>query len=212
DAAPDGGGIEVDAGAERLQHVRRARQARRRAVAVLGHLAAGARGDDRRRRGDVERGPPAAGADDVEQLAVARDVLMRRQLAHRAREARDLLDRLALRAQADQEGGDLHLARIARHDLGEHRGGGVLGQVLAGGQAVDRAREQVAHAIPPTAARVPAARKLRSRSWPAGVRTDSGWNWIPSAGSVRCRSAWTTPPPRALTSISAGSEASSATS
>src|SRR5690606_38896716 len=36
-------------------------------------------------------------------------------------------------------------------------------------------------------------RKLRSRSTPAGVRNDSGWNWNPWIGRVRWRSAMTMP-------------------
>ena len=66
--------------------------------------------------------PPAAGAGGVEQvLALGRHV--RGERAHRARQPGELLDRLALRAQRDQEAGDLRLGDLAVHDLGEHLGG-----------------------------------------------------------------------------------------
>jgi len=54
----------------------------------------------------------------------------------------------------------------------------------------------------------PSARKLRSRSLPLGVRTDSGWNWTPSAGSSRCRTAITTSPDHAERSRQSGSAGS----
>src|SRR5205085_2017594 len=37
------------------------------------------------------------------------------------------------------------------------------------------------------------SRKLRARAGPSGVSTDSGWNWTPTAGSSRCRTAITSP-------------------
>ena len=122
DAARDGVGREVDAGAERLEHVGRAAQAGRRAVAVLGQRAARAGGDQRRGRRDVERRLAAAGPGGVDEVvAVDRDG--RRERAHRAREAGELVDRLALRAQRDEEARDLDLRGVAAHDLAEHRAG-----------------------------------------------------------------------------------------
>ncbi len=50
------------------EQIGRARGAGGRAVAVLGHGAACARGDKRRRGGDVERAPPPAGTGGVEQV------------------------------------------------------------------------------------------------------------------------------------------------
>ena len=139
DAARDGLGREVDPHAERLEHVGRARQPGRRAVAVLGDRAAGAGGDQRRGRRDVERRPPAAGARGVEQVVAAGRRPASASARIVARQAGELVDRLALRAQRDQQGGDLRLGRVAGHDLGEHRGG-LLGasRSLARGERVDR--------------------------------------------------------------------------
>ena len=64
-------GVEVDPRAERLEHVGRARQAGRRAVAVLGDRAARAGGDQRRGGRDVEGPAAAAGAGGVEQVLAA---------------------------------------------------------------------------------------------------------------------------------------------
>ena len=72
DAARHRLGGQVDARAQRLEHVRRAGPARGRAVAVLGHPAAGAGGHEGRRGGHVERGPPAARAGGVHQAVAAR--------------------------------------------------------------------------------------------------------------------------------------------
>ena len=53
------------------------------------------------------------------------------------RQPGQLVDRLALRAQPDEEGGDLHLGGVAGHDLGQHRGRLLLGQVAARRERVD---------------------------------------------------------------------------
>ena len=37
------------------------------------------------------------------------------------------------------------------------------------------------------------SRKLRARAGPSGVSTDSGWNWTPTIGNVRWRTAITSP-------------------
>ena len=94
-------------------------------------------GDQRGGRGDVERRPPAAGAGGVDQVVAAgRD--RRRERAHRRGEADQLVDRLALGAQRDQHAGGLHLGGVAGHDLGQHRGGLLGGQVVAGRERVER--------------------------------------------------------------------------
>lgn len=142
DAAGDRLGRQVDPGAQRLQHVGGAGEAGGGAVAVLGDGAAGTGRDQRRGRGDVEGLSAAARADDVEQV-VASDLDVGREGAHRAGQAGQLVDRLPLRAQRDQHGGDLDVGRVAAPDLGEDGGGGVRGEVLPGGERVDRAREQV---------------------------------------------------------------------
>ena len=93
---------------------------------------------------------------------------------------------------------------LPRHDLRQHRGGVVEAEVLAGGQRVDRPREQIgirrAHCL--------RARKLASSSRPCSVSTDSGWNWTPSAGSSRWRTAITISSAEALRSSSSGSSGS----
>ena len=81
DAAPDGVRRQVDAHAERLQQVGGARQPGGGAVAVLGDRAARARGDQRRRRGDVEGRPPAARARGVDQRVAGRASPARRTSA-----------------------------------------------------------------------------------------------------------------------------------
>ena len=130
-------GGEVDAHAERLEQVGRAGQPGGRAVAVLGHRAARAGGDQRGGGGDVEGRAPAAGAGGVDQV-VALGGHRRGEPPHRRGEADELVDRLALGAQRDQHRGDLGLRRVAGHDLGEHAGGLLGGEVAARGQRVDR--------------------------------------------------------------------------
>ena len=148
DARADGGGVEIDARAEGFEQVGGARRARGRAVAVLGDRAPGARGDQRGGRGDVEGAHAAAGAGGVEEvLTRARDSGSER--AHRAREPRELCDGLALRAQRDQERGDLYFGGVAAHDLREHVGGLLGAQVGARGERIDRVRERlVGHQAP----------------------------------------------------------------
>ncbi len=121
-AARDGLRAKVDPRAEGLEQVGRARAAGGRAVAVLGDRATGAGRDEGGGGRDVEGAAPAARAGRVEQIgAVRRD--MGRQVAHRHRQARQLIDRLALRPQGDQEGRDLDLGDLVMHDLGEHGSG-----------------------------------------------------------------------------------------
>ena len=136
DAARHRIGRQVDARAERLEDVGAARQAGGRAVAVLGQRAAGAGGDERGGGRDVERRAPPAGARGVHEVgALARH--RRGERAHGARQPGQLVDRLALRAQPDEERGDLHLGGVAGHDLGQHRGRLLLGQVAARRERVD---------------------------------------------------------------------------
>ena len=88
---------------------------------------------------------PAARAGGVEQVG-ALDGHVRGELAHRARQPGELLDRLALGAQRDQKPGDLSLGRLAVHDLGEHLRGLVGAQVASPGERVDRAgQDRVGH-------------------------------------------------------------------
>jgi hypothetical protein len=140
DARADVLRAQIDPHAERLEHVGRARAAGRGAVAVLGHRAPRAGGDQGGGGRDVEGRPPAARAGGVDELvAGGRDV--RRERAHRAREAGDLLDGLALRAQGDQQARDLRLGRVAGHDDLEHLGRLVDAEMPARGDLVDRRGE-----------------------------------------------------------------------
>ena len=64
----------------------------------------------------LKRARAAAGPGGVEQvIAIGGNVLGER--AHGPREPGELLDRLALGAQSDQEAGDLGLGDLAAHDL-----------------------------------------------------------------------------------------------
>ncbi len=174
------GQLELEA--ERLEHVRRAGLRRRGAVAVLRDRRSRRRRDEGRRGRDVVRvRAVAAGADDIDDVGALR-VDAEDVLAHRLGAARDLVRRLALRAQRDEEAGDLRLRRLAAHDLAHRRARLVARQVVAVEQARD---DRLDHSRP--------ARKLRASAGPSGVSTDSGWNWTPTAGSSRCRTAITSP-------------------
>src|SRR6185436_13095022 len=186
------------------QHVRRPAQPGGGAVAVLGERAARARGDQRRGRRHVERRLAAPGPGGVDQVAaVGRHG--GRERAHGPGQAGELVDRLPLRPQRDEEPGDLRLGGVAAHDLAEDGAGLLAREVVAGGERVDGACEDVVgHQF--------RARKFWSRAFPDSVSTDSGWNCTPSAGSSRWRIAITTPPPRAETSNASGTESSATTS
>ena len=128
----------LDVHAELLEHVRRAAVRADGAVAVLGDRRARAGGDERRRGRDVERVPRiAAGAAGVEHdLGAGLDAARLR--AHDAGAAGDLLRRLALHAQRDDERRDLRRRRLAAHHL-VHRLRALFGrQVPPLGQAADR--------------------------------------------------------------------------
>ena len=122
--------------------------------------------------------------------------------AQRLRGPSDLVGRLAFHAQGDEEGAHLR-GRGASVEHGINRGPGlVAGQVAP----LDRGLDGVAqrHAF--------TSRKLRSSVCPSGVRIDSGWNWTPKTGSVRCRKAITMPlRVRALTTSCRGIEPASTT-
>ena len=67
--------------------------------------------------------PAAAGSGGVEQVRRRPSAPDAAKRAHRAGEPGELVDRLALGAQRDQEAGDLDLGGLAGHDLGQHLGG-----------------------------------------------------------------------------------------
>src|SRR6185295_5393975 len=82
----------------------------------------------------------------------------------------------------DEEPADLGRRRLAFHDRVHHAARLVAREVAA----VEQMRERLLdHAT--------ASRKLRARSAPAGVSTDSGWNCTPSTASSRWRTAITSP-------------------
>ena len=64
--------------------------------------------------------PPPVPAVSIRSSRPACD--RRGERAHRRGQADELVDRLALRAQRDQDAGDLGLGRVAGHDLGQHGG------------------------------------------------------------------------------------------
>ena len=115
------GDREVDA--QRGQHIRGPRGGAGRLVAVLDDPSTRRRGDDRRHRRDVDRAESiASGADDVQRHRI--DIQGERVREHRVAEADDLIDRLALGPQRDQERTELSGGRPPRHDL-LHRPGGL---------------------------------------------------------------------------------------
>ena len=166
--------------AELLEHVGRARLRARGPVAVLRDRGAGGRGDERGGGGDVERvGAVASGADDVDDGRALRrhgdDVL-----AHRLGEAGDLVGRLALRAQGDEEPGDLGLRRLAVHDRAHQLARVGAREVVPVEEQLDRRPDD--H-----------RRKFLAIAGPSGVSTLSGWNCTPSIGSSRWRTPITSP-------------------
>ncbi len=92
-------------------------------------------------------------------------------VAHRLGGAGDLVGRLALQAQRDEEAADLGRRRIAGHDRVHHAARLGAREI----DAVEQLRERV----------LDHPRKFLIRSRPFGVSTDSGWNWTPSSGSSR---------------------------
>ncbi len=183
----------LEAEAELLEHVRRAGRRRDGAIAVLRDAGPGRRRHDRGRRRDVERaGAVAAGAGGVDQVVALRphgqDVL-----PHRLGAAGDLVGRLALEAERDEEAADLGLRRLAAHDLAHHLAAARPPELLpvqeVGERLLDHRR----------------SRKFRPSRGPSGVSTDSGWNCTPSIGRARCRTPITSPSGvRAVTSRSSG--------
>ena len=105
---------------------------------MLGDRDAGAGGDERRRRRDVEGRDPAAGTAGVDERT--------RRAGHRHQmrtqdldQSGKLLGRLPLGPQRDQKARGLDLARLAAHDQVQHLGRAGAAEVLPVEQAVDRA-------------------------------------------------------------------------
>ena len=102
-------------------------------------------------------------------------------LAHRVGAAGDLVGRLALQPQRDEEAADLGRRRLALHDRVHHAARLVAREVAA----VEQLRERLLD-----------HRRLQEvlrEVEPDGVSTDSGWNCTPSTASSRWRTAITSP-------------------
>ncbi len=104
---------------------------------MLGHLAAGGGNHETAGGGDVEgAGAVAAGADDVDHVLTLH-VHFRRQFAHHLGGGGDLVDGLALHAQADEETADLRRRGGAGHDGVHHRAHLLARKVAALGHRAD---------------------------------------------------------------------------
>src|SRR5690606_26364554 len=116
--------------------------------------------------------------------------------SHRLGEAGDLLLGLAAHPERRDQRADLRAARLAGHDRVHCRGRLFARQRPAVDDFLDRRSDahrsppSIAPTAPTTLVAPPTAetaagvtfRKLASRSLPASVRIDSGWNWTPSTG------------------------------
>ena len=179
-------GLEVDARAERLEHVGRAALARGRAVAVLRDPAARARRDERGRGRHVEGRPPAAGAGGVDEVVARR---RRAGASERIVCARPAISstvspfvRSAIRKAAVCASEALPSMISASTRCG----------LLARTRSWPPASRSIAsvRTVFGTASRGSCA----AAACRAGVSTDSGWNWTPSSGSSRWRRPMITSP------------------
>ena len=167
---------------------------------MLGDRAAGAGGDQSGGRGHVERAPPAARAGGVEQVRRARSAHAqpaRASCAPAPRARRPSRPWCAARsgspaicvseaspcmisASTSAVSSALRSRRAASESIARVRIALGISRFPSGGDVV---------------ARSTASRKLPSSSRPCSVRTDSGWNCTPSAGSSRWRRPISTPSP-----------------
>ncbi len=119
-------------------------------------------------------GAVASRSGGVDEVGAAR-LHRRRVLAHRARAADELVGGLALRAQCDQERGDLRRRQLAVHHP-SHRLAGLDGREVP---PVEELLEDDLHR------RAPRERKFSRIREPSGVSTLSGWNCTPWVGALR---------------------------
>ena len=170
----------LEAEAERLEDVGRAARRGDGTVPVLGDRGAGRRGDQCGGGRDVDRvGAVAPRPRRVHEILAPR-IDGEDMRSHRLGAACDLVRRLALRAQRDQEAPDLRGRRLAEHDLVHH---GTRLRALER-LAVQQLRDgSLNHRFT----------KFRAIWRPWGVRTDSGWNCTPWTFSVRWRTAMISP-------------------
>ena len=135
---------EVDLHAKRLEQIGAAAAARKAAIAVLCDAHTARRGDDCRRRRDVERRHCAAtGTAGIHEhrrpVGIERD----HRAAQCTRSAGDLRRRLALHAQAHQQGRDLRRRRAAGHHDVERAGRLRRAEVMPHCQSTHRVSQQV---------------------------------------------------------------------
>ena len=175
-----GRGVVVDPDAERIEHVGRPGPRGHRPVAVLGDRHAGGRRDERRGGRDVERpAAVAAGPDDVDGALGRLDP--DDPLAHRGREAGQLVDRLAAHPEAHQQRRQLGRRRLAVHHRAHRAACLVHRQRAAVDDRVERGLDQVAHRMPsPTVSAIPDVANDPTRR-PAGTPRPRR----PGAGSSR---------------------------
>ncbi len=168
-------GLQVDARAERFEHVGGAGLARHAAIAVFRDLGAGRGRDEHRCGRNVERVRAiAAGADDVDEVRIGRDLDTRGELAHHLGRAGDLADRLLLHAQAGEQGRGDDRRHFATHDLAEQVHHLVVEDLAMFDGARQRFLRSDGHGY--------WARKFFSMAWPCWVMIDSGWNCTPWIG------------------------------
>ena len=137
DAAPHAIRAKRNVDTKGLEHVGAAAAAGGGTVAMLGHWNAGARGDQRRRRRDIEgAGPIPASATGIDRSVWHLERGGMR--SHRLHEARHLVDGLAFGSQGDQETGELSRRDLPCHHLVHYVACLVARQRLALEQLFDR--------------------------------------------------------------------------
>ena len=192
-------GLEIHGDAEGFEEVGTAAMARDRPVPMLGDDHARRRDDEHGNRGHVERREgSASGAAEVDDAAVRWRTDCGASFPHRRGHARDLIGPLPLHPEPQEERADLGRGRLPVHDLRHRVVCAFVSERSPGRQVRDCLAD---HRRAPF-------RKFRRRSGPSGVRIDSGWNWTPSTGCFRCRTAMISPSSAvALTSRSRGKDA-----
>jgi hypothetical protein len=150
---------------------------------MFGYAGARGRRDECGGGGDVEgaRAVPArpCRVDQVDPLRLdSHDVR-----PHGLGTTGDLGGRLALQAKGDEETADLSRRGLPFHDVAHHVPGGAPREITTVEQASEGFLNR--HLRP--------SRKFLARAAPSGVSTDSGWNWMPSTGRSRWRTAITSP-------------------
>src|SRR5262249_45928994 len=192
-------GIKLNFDSETFEHIRRADTTADGTIAMFGDRHAGRSGDQRRAGRDVEcaRAVPS-GSSSIKHIAGV-EIECAGARAHGSGSAGKLGGRLALELERDEKACDKRIRRFAVEYLA-HYPLGTGGVERATGEHGVESVAQLLHAAT-------VRRKLASNRFPSRVPMDSGWNWMPSIGSVRCRSPITSPSAvRALTCRQTGIE------